>query len=284
MHKKPDRPFATIRFAKDGSVSPNVEHTDLPQKELELVVAKKFCSTLQARSLTTLTNLQRGNDPADVRATNERGELILIQIVEVVDQRRRKIDASRDSLRRHLEADADLRDLFKGCAVSVVTSGEETELSLSNEHVGAQLAEFGSDINTLQIGKRRCHRLASPDNRPPMYCEIERVPDKDLRRFTVTGGIVPDGTNWFLEVIEQKVRKRYAEPPAEFWLLAYSRDVLLQPEDPHMAAVHIFLNGTRHPFARVWYFNPFPNADLGSAIQVWPVIDILPRLSKQSNE
>lgn len=84
MHKKPDRPFATIRFAKDGSVSPNVEHTDLPQKELELVVAKKFCSTLQARSLTTLTNLQRGNDPADVRATNERGELILIQIVEVV--------------------------------------------------------------------------------------------------------------------------------------------------------------------------------------------------------
>jgi len=102
MLKKPDRPYSSISFSDNGKVKKNIEHTNLEKSELENSIGKKFVSSLKYFNRIKLTNIRKGQEPADLCVDNKDGQNINIQITEVVDQKSRVLYQAREDCKAML--------------------------------------------------------------------------------------------------------------------------------------------------------------------------------------
>ena len=141
----------------------NVEHTDLSIAELELLVARKFTTTLEKRKLYNFSDdIQTAEEPADVIVKRPDHSPLLIQITEIVDEDTRYLFETRSKFTTALYGHKTIVKQFCGCLVNIITSHDEPKLPIDTDSIIAQITEIGEKIGTLQIGMERFNKLYSP--------------------------------------------------------------------------------------------------------------------------
>ena len=282
---KPDRPISSIVFPKTGRPYLRVEHLPRTQQELELKVGKKFLGALAHFRGERYTDLSSGRGRGDLVCKRADGAAIRIQVVEIVDQDRRLVQAMRTSyadavLSQHPEVLAP----FRGCAVTLVDSGDPPYLPKVSTRKGQKCMEeivdalttIGSQINSLPVRKIRTRKVQIGSDGRDVHVICERFAPHEADEhfsFRWAGGDrgYPLGQRRPLlsGAVEQKIRKCYSKPQTPFWLLAYSTDTLLAADDTDVLSAREILAAGGHPFDASWYLYPYNHRNLGHLVRIW---------------
>jgi hypothetical protein len=177
---KPDRPIASLAFSDKGKVRLRIEHPPRTQNELELRIGEKFLGSLSHFNGLVLTDLASGEGRGDFTCRDLGGQLLKVQVIEVVDPIQRVLTE-----RRRMYTDAivlsDWLPSYTGCRLSIVDSGSQPFLppicTSDGESCLAEflqrLKEMGREIHTLSVGKlrhRKC-KLHSTDIELLLSCK-----------------------------------------------------------------------------------------------------------------
>ena len=279
---KPDRPIASLAFSDKGKVRLRVEHPPRTQNELEFRIGEKFLGSLSHFNGLVLTNLYSGEGRGDLICSDTKGQLIKIQVVEVVDPIQ-SILSQRRSMYTDAIASSDCLRLFTGCYLSIVDSGSEPFLPSIRKSNGkaclAELLQFleemGREIDTLSVGKlrhRKC-KLHSNEIELGLLCERKAPAHESFPcqvHFSGGRAFLPNEHRAFVsDAIRKKVGMYYSKPREKFWLLAYSTDTLRHEDDEDIMLAKNYLTEHRHPFDAVWYLYPYDNRPIGHIVQIW---------------
>jgi len=286
--QKPERNPGHIVFpGKKGPVRRVVEEFPRVQEDIEFVVGNKFIGALLHFKNIYYENLRKGEEPADLICTTRDGDVVNIQVVEVVDRQLRELQRMRLSYRKALLKNLGEEILaFNGCRVSLVDVGDPPYLPSPDSKVGQDCLEIlinhirnvASDIQSLEVGKIRSRstKTADPVRKIGMIVE-RRMPPSDPARleFHWEGG----GPSYrsdiprrlLIEAVQSKVNKRYIKPSnGNFILLAYSIDSLISEKDPDVLESRRILGADDHPFNEAWFIFPYAERELGAIFRIWP--------------
>lgn len=284
---KPDRPLVGIMFPKHGRPSRIIEHMPRTQDDLETAVGVKFIDSLAQFYGRKYSDLRSGAGRGDLLCHDEKGLLIKIQVVEVINQNIRQLREMRKSYREYIIANhGAIFEAFRGCTVKVVGVGNPPYLpnikTQGGRDCASQIAKWLSDLSK-DIKSLECKKILRRETTLVPYqrgvsVKIERFrPFDNTAPFKFTwsrcGPSYRDGKrNLLPTAIKSKINKHYSKPKEPFWLLAYSIDTFyFEEEDLDIQESVSLLHKTDHPFDEVWYFNPFVNINLGSIIHIWPL-------------
>lgn len=283
---KPDRPLASFVFPKKGKPRRAIEHLPRTQDELEVAVGRKFTGSLSHFLGRNLSELVSGAGRGDLLCRDEKGSVIKIQVVEVVNQNLRKLSEMRNNYSEYIsKRHAVVLNKFRGCAVTLVDVGDPPYLASIRSTLGQScakqlvqwLSDIGNEIDTLECKKIRSRRLTVTPFQREVSVTVERyLPAEDSApmSFSWSGGgpgyRVDQPRNLLPSAVRGKINKHYPKPQEEFWLLAYSTDTLLHGDDPDIEQTASLLSDLDHPFDQAWYFYPYNNVDLGHVVHVWP--------------
>ncbi len=293
MPNKPNRPLSSIVFPESGAPYIVLNSLPIEQKSLEVEIAKRFVTVLSDLSGEKYTCAGIASEPGDVllRSEKEKNEVFL-QIGEAVDRHRQITVSKRNKYADHLwGANEDLSKMYSGVQVAIIDVGEPRDFPSFSSKSGGKILhelyeEFLSlegdfvkslpintdgqlkgietyiDIKFLSIKLRvRLLRYASPlENSPVKWLWVGSHQTR-----------LGDSVENFKEIITKK-SGRYAEIKAPFWLLVYTVDSILQPNEE--IAISNMLSSCNHNFERVYLFNPRGNG--GEIIEVFPKISTNP--------
>lgn len=242
--------------------------------DLEQKIGDKFVASLKHFFQLELTNLGRSDEPGDLRAKSADGNEILIQITEAVDESSRLLDQTRRRLEVSITQCSEIKRNYAGCRISFIIPDEVTvgkNYPKLKDLLIVNLIAMGRDIHTLAERKRRVRNFIDEESRLRTYITVERFATRESGSAMIVkagGGQAITNTNWLLQTIKAKVRKGYAKPSTEFWLLIYSRDVLATEDSYQVSECTDYLAERRHPFTKVWFLFPYANKDLGHLILI----------------
>lgn len=256
------------------------------QEPLELALGEKFLGALARFEGIELTRSAHRTEPADLSCHAADGTKIDIQIVEVVDRQLRAVSRMRSSYAMAIEHSlGDQLNVFRGCRVSLVDSGDPPYLPAVRSKAGEQcvssLAEHirnvGAEIGTLAVGSIRSRKTKVGTIGRSVGVLVERfLPFQEGAPldFLWTGGGPAFRTDisrgLLTAAIRSKMHKRYAKPTsAKFWLLAYSIDILLHEADLDVTESRDELSNREHPFDAVWFLFPYASKPLGALLRIW---------------
>lgn len=293
MPKKPDRPFQAVLFPKTGQVSLNIERTELEQKELERVVARKFASTLSARNLPARLLECNTEEPADAVLMVGKDQEVQVQIVEVVDQYDRELRQLRERITNGFVDQPAVLVAVSGCALVILIACDlirhpdpSPDFSGLEIRFFQWLESLQPDLHQLEIGKGTQVTLASAPSFLTMTVFISRGAAIDSRefRFVHGGGAALHGRNWLEETIRKKQQMNYATARRPFWLLCYSNFHHVLYDEAILREVCARSSPSIPPFDDVWLFMPFPNQDCGDAHRLEELAMTLPNPSQTPAE
>lgn len=243
------------------------------------------CASLAHFHGLIFSDLERGDDPPDLVCKGPGGSRLNIEVVEIVDEKLRLLKQMRDSYHSRISQEHwGALELFKGCAVTLVDSGEPPYLPNVDSVKGATclaelvagLTTFGEDIGSLKPKSVRRYELAIGSHKRcvTVLCE----------RFVPAGDGVQVGFRWdgagpghqidiprqlLPNVIRQKIQ--HNSPLRDpFWLLAYSCDTNFGEDDADINESRRLLRVRKTPFNEIWYLYPLSNIKLGHIIPIWP--------------
>ena len=288
--KKPARNPAHIAFPKSGAPRFVEEHMPREQEPLEAALGAKFQGSLERLHGIVLTPRQERSEPADLSYDLPDGTALDLQVVEVVDRNLRAVTDMRTSYAAAAQVSlGDRLQIFSGCQLTLVDSGEPPYLPPAHSEKGqcclAQLVSHietvGSEVSSLQVGHERLWATVVGEADRSVALVVERFaptgdgPGPELHWSGAGPSYPTKSSRGFLTAaIRAKVNKRYAKPDsAQFWLLAYSIDVLILPGDPDIGEARQELERSNHPFDVVWFLYPYANQTGGSLVRVWPSVD-----------
>lgn len=279
---KPDRPIASLVFSAKGKVRLRIEHPPRNQNELELRIGEKFLGALSHFNGLVLTDLASGEGRGDLTCRDPGGQLLKVQVVEVVDPIQSVLTE-----RRRMYTDAivlsDCLRAYAGCRLSIVDHGSGPFLPPIRKSDGESclaellqfLTEMGREIGTLSVGKlrnRKC-KLHSNDIELGLICERKAPAHAGIPcQVHFSGGrtFSPNEHRDFVtDAIRKKIEKNYSKPKEKFWLLAYSTDTLRHEDDDDLRLAANLLDEYSHPFDAVWYLYPYDNRPLGHIVRIW---------------
>ena len=231
-----------------------------------------------------LVNVTPSEEQDDFTCQRENGTRIKVQVVEVVDQLKRKLEEQRKSYSEKLISDFPaIAQSLSGCRLTVVDTGQEPVLPPVKSKEGLRcLNELATHIQNLGVenlpaGKRRVrkHSIGSARTSVSFVCERLTSTESSLpMQLHWSGGRFVDNESEYrlliANTIAKKIHMRYSKPKEEFWLLVYSRDVLATAKSPEIREAAILLKKAQHPFDKVWFLFPYSNQKLGHLIQIWP--------------
>lgn len=278
---KPERNLASIVFSKSGKVWKQTEELPREQKQIELVIGEKFVGSLAHFRDIQLSQLQKSLDePGDLICQDANGKQIKIQMAEAIDVTGEKLRKQRQSYleelrRRH----PGLLTALKGFRLTLTADENEPQLPNINSDKGQkaidELASFlgglAGSLATLKPGKRRVKK--SQISGIEFFADCEHGTSVDLpvqlhwgggRHFNPEEPRLP-----LVNVVLQKIEK-YGKPKGPFWLVIYSSDFPLRPEDEEMVQARTILAKRSHPFDMVWFLFPYNNRAVGHLVQLWP--------------
>lgn len=167
--QKPNRNPGHIVFPKEGAAYRETEQMPRDQTGIEAVVGAKFVGALRHFHGRELGDLRRGTEPADLEC-NESGEVVGIQVVEVIDHDWRQLLEMRTSYFTSLrQLGEELFGAFRGCRLVLVDDGEPPYLPPATSSAGSnclseltdQIRNAGRDIASLETGKIHSVRLTT---------------------------------------------------------------------------------------------------------------------------
>ena len=277
--------MSLVIFPKSGPVRVEIEHLPREQKPLELTIGQKFVGAMSYFEHGVLTDLQLGDEPADLRCTNADGDPVSIQVTEMVDTFGAVLNAQRDNYLRALkERCTDTLAMFSGCRLDILDEGTEDFIPPLNGPEGeATVKELAThfetmalEIDTLGVKKVRSRKwtIGTSGKTVMALCKryAEAAPEVDYAilwgrqrtfRADEMNALLPD-------TIKNKIDRSYAQPDHEFWLLIYSTEMPLPADDDGIELAATLLDGISHPFNKVWFFYPYHDRDLGHVVPVWP--------------
>lgn len=288
--KKPARNPSHLVFPKAGPVRFVEEQLPRNQESLEFSLGEKFQGAMQAFHETSLVVSADRVEPADLRYTAVNGDHIDVQVVEVVDLRLRQLLRMRTSYVAAIhESPENGLSRYGGCWATLVDSAEPPYLPDPRTVEGQKclhqlldhIASVGESLGSLDVGRIRSRKTLVGSTGRSVALIVERLaPSSASTQFTLqwTGGGPPyrsDVSRGYLTAaVRSKIAKHYAKPAsAQFWLLAYSIDVLLAKEDPDLLECRALLSTEDHPFDKVWYLYPYAAQKLGHLLSVWQRAD-----------
>lgn len=283
---KPDRPLSSIIFPKKGKPRAAIEHLPRTQDNLEFAVGEKFIGAMEHFFGEKYSDLESGPGRADLTCRDEHGELIKIQVVEVINQELRQVMDMRSDYLNYLAKEyAEVFEVFRGCRITLADSGDPPYLPSIKTEAGRacaqQLADWlsgiGGEIQTLQCKKMRVLKTKVGPSEREISVAVERSDpfSGETQVGFEWGGAGPgyraDEPRGLLPTaIGHKIKKNYSKPNETFWLLAYSTDTIYLEDDPDIVASRALLDTSEHPFDDVWYFYPYNNKNLGAIERIWP--------------
>lgn len=284
--QKPDRPIGAIIFPGKGKgpVRSEFEHLPRDQKPLELTIGQKFIGAMSHFGHAELTDLILGEEPADLFCTDATGQRIGMQVTEMIDPVGVLIDAHRDIYIQELSKRcADTLKMFSGCAVQITDDGMEDFFPPLNSPEGQtfisemtnQLAALAGEIDSLALNQIRVRKwtFTKVKNNVGVFCQRHLEAGTEIGcNFSwgrQRGFKKEEGDAFLPNTINNKILKSYTSPSYKFWLLVYSTDKPVGPDDASVALAGGVLDAEPHPFEKVWYFFPYHNRDLGHIVPVW---------------
>ena len=277
-------------FPKKGPVRRVIEKLPREQEELELAIGRKFQGSLAHFEEVDFHDLSRGPEPMDLTCKSADGQIVGIQIVEVVNDQLRQLRDVRSSYKDAIQQSLGNELLrFNGCRLELVDSGEPPYLPRTSSAEGQgclkilveHIRQVANGIQTLDVGKTRvCRtRTSNPEREVAVFVDRLLPSDGQPIQFDLSwqgGGPVyrSDVSRGLLTgAVQSKIAKRYVKPAVgKFVLLAYSVDTMLRDDEPDVGETRHILEASQHPFDEVWFLFPYADADLGALIRIWPVI------------
>ena len=271
-------------FGKDGSVRKEESNYPREKEALEREVVRSFITSLEKAHGVRLTDLSRGEEPGDITCRDGIGELITIQVTEVVDQ----IDAlqwdRRNTYGEKIKTEcADVLELFAGCELDVQDVLGTRLLPPLNTKAGAEafqqlreeLHAFGEGVVGKPAGRRYSCTWSIGRNKTEigaLASKYHAASDNIPCDFTFQGCRLyrPGEPRLFLsETIKAKIAKHYDKPEGKFWLLTYATGTLMPAEGEDMARSQHLLSREPHPFDAVWYAYMTPGESGALVRKVW---------------
>jgi len=272
-------------FPKQGRVRYNIEALPRTQKELELVIGRKFVRAMAHFHQVNLDEVEPVEGEGDLVTRRDDGTTITIQMAEAVDQITRRIRDQRETYVAVLLSEyPEVVDLFSGCRVTIVDNGSEPLMPRVGSKQGlrdmrdlvAKLRGIGESLQTLQVGKIRVRKLLLDPSKIELRVMCERIVeigDGLPSQITWTGGYITQESHrrtLIANVVEDKIRRGYTKPEGEYWLVVYSSDIIPRATDAEIVEATSRLKGMVHPFDQAWFIFPYPNWDLGHIVRLWP--------------
>lgn len=282
MALKPPRTITSIVFEKSGKVYSKSEDMPRVQKDLELVIAKKFAGSISRFFGVNLIKIEPCENEADFTAHLGK-ELIRVQVEEVVDVKGKIIEDRRKIYLKNL---LNLRhDAFKGLQgmkVNFVDSGDsplpdpkKKEGKMCLEEIVTSFDKHINELHTLGFRKIRSRKVNPKSTSVFVSVMFERLSEAQQSLEVIVGwgggrAFINGDKVSIVEFVRKKV-KQYPKQKGEFWLLIYSHDIILTPEDQQINDLATLLKSEDHPFTQVWFIYPYDNQDLGSLIKIYPL-------------
>lgn len=285
--KKPVRNPIEIVFPKSGPVRKVEEELPRKQESLELTIGKKFLGALKQFMGIEYTYLRSGSEPADIMCQDLNGQIVEIQIVEVVDKQLIRLQQMRSSYKEELiKVLGNEILLFNGCRVTLFFLGEPQYLPQVKSKEGQAcisiIADFVRNVAkkaiTIDVGKiffRDTKNLPADGEVSVLVQRILPVGEPVHFEFNWNGAgpsyRVGVSRNLLTQAVESKVEKHYSKPSnGKFILLAYSIDTRpIEKQDPDVVKSRQLLSTSKHPFDAAWYIYPYAHRNTGSIIHIW---------------
>lgn len=283
-HRKPDRPIGAIIFPKVGPVRFECESLPREQKPLELAIGRKLIGALSHFGYGVYAGLKLADEPADLLCNNEDGELVGIQVTEMVDVVWARLNAHRERYLKELEENSvKVLEMFSGCSIEIMDDGTEDFFPPLNTSEGqymlkeleCNLAMLAKDIDELKLKKiiYRKWELKTAKTGISVICQRHMkatcTNDYKLNWGTQRAWSAGYKNALLSNTVSNKIQKRYSSVRHEFWLLVYSTDIVLSADDVSFGIAATLLDNSSHQFDKVWFFYPYQNKDLGHVVQVW---------------
>jgi hypothetical protein len=293
MPNKPKRPMTSLVFPKSGPVFFKQFHLPDAKDDLEQAVIQRFVDLCQSHG-EELTYAGRAPEPGDALLVTGDDTKIYLQLGEVVNVHRIRINEARARYGFEVWANTELQSLYRGVQVAMLDNGQMLDAPRPSSQEGrALLGELVEELRSL-----RTIIESLPANAEGQSKGLETfitLPTKSIRlnirllrhavatvdspgKWLWTGNVPVDGNESLLsfqEVLRRKSR-HYGQIANPFWLLLYSLDCSC--DEFEQASLADSLVTQDHPFDKVTIF--IPNAIRGDLKQVFPRPDNLPDSSK----
>lgn len=285
---KPDQQVGAVVFpGRPGPVRYKSEPLPRDKTDLELAIGRKFIGALHDSGIAELSDLKSVKseaDLADLLCRDADGNRIGLQITELVDSHRARLDAVRKSYVEKLnERHATKLGAFSGCRVALHDDRSKDlpkpDSQAGRTVVGAlanHLLMTASRAERLPVGRAFARRFVIDEISVSCSCErfYERTTEANysLEWAPLTSYRKCEHDELLLKPIRGKLNKHYAEPHYEFWLIVYSIKFFLSSFDTAaIARAAGLLDSNTHPFDEVWFLTPVyhRDRDLGDIKQIW---------------
>ena len=283
--RKPSSPLGHIVFPGKGKPYQVIETLPDSSDDLESAIVRKFIGALKHFENRELCDLQRGNVWPDFRC-KERGQIIGIEIVEVVNQVHAKNRHIQDRyLKRIRELIDDVYACLAGLRIDLIDGYQQPPYPSLTTKAGRLLSQFIADnlkaeIENLERLQGLCvRRWQKGPTVPEAGAFIRRTAPLSsgspaVLRFQGTfSDRLNIVENLLKSAIEGKINKNYPElSEGKLWLLAYEVfgvSVVPRPSTALDLAEKL-LQSREHPFDEVWYIFPYAQQTLGHIEKVWP--------------
>ncbi|HWM90711.1 MAG TPA: hypothetical protein VN493_08095 [Thermoanaerobaculia bacterium] len=282
--RKPVPPAGWVVFPKHGPARVEIEPLPADQADLETNVARKFAGAMAHFINRELVGVEK-NEPWPDFTTREGDQPWGIELIEVVDpMHAQQYRIQQDYTEALLKELGGVPDYLAGVDTQVVHNYQLSmfpkALSSGGQQIIKELIQLleqdTEEIQNLPI-EGVLLRKARPDSpHPELGFIFDRFsPPTMPGRLRFSESILFSSTQQRLllrNAISAKLQKRYHKPTnSKLMLLAYElRMISVMPDGEEVELARDLLRETAHPFNEVWYLYPYPWANMGHLVQVWP--------------